>query len=97
MGDVSARMEEIAAEMFPCKCVPMLVDGVRKHDGRCPANHQHAAIKVMQAWGEECAQKVRYDCQACEGTGHADAETECEYCGRPMQAIRSLVHDQETG
>lgn len=33
---------------------------------------------------------VRHDCQACQGTGHADAYTECEYCGRPLQSIRAL-------
>jgi hypothetical protein len=33
---------------------------------------------------------VRHDCSACSGSGHAGHDTECEYCGRPMQAIRAL-------
>jgi rubrerythrin len=39
---------------------------------------------------EEACGSVRHECSACGGSGHADANTECEYCGRPMQAIRNL-------
>jgi hypothetical protein len=39
---------------------------------------------------EEAAQEVRNNCQACGGSGHADAETECEYCGRTMQSIYNM-------
>lgn len=38
---------------------------------------------------EACAQKIRHDCVACDGTGHASADSECEYCGRPIAAIRA--------
>jgi hypothetical protein len=39
---------------------------------------------------EEAMQHVRHECGACEGSGHADENTECEYCGRPMSAIHAL-------
>ena len=44
--------------------------------------------RAIAAEREACALQVRHDCNACEGTGHMDSETECEYCGRPMAAIR---------
>lgn len=39
---------------------------------------------------EMARNQVRHDCTVCNGSGHADADSECEYCGRPMQAIRAL-------
>ena len=48
---------------------------------------------LVQEVVEECALQVRHDCTACEGTGHfldgTGEPTECEYCGRPMAAIRA--------
>ena len=39
---------------------------------------------------EEAAIKVRHDCPACSGTGQCGPD-ECEYCGRPIDAIRALA------
>lgn len=45
----------------------------------------------------EAMEAIQRGCQACEGTGYASQnvapgqESECEYCGRPMDAIRSLI------
>lgn len=44
---------------------------------------------AVEAQKERDAKAIRDNCPACEGTGHADAETECEYCGRPIAAIRA--------
>lgn len=48
---------------------------------------------------EAAIAKVRHDCPACDGSGYAaytnnledDGTRECEYCGRPMAAIRALL------
>lgn len=61
-------------------------------DGITPLRRQLLEKEIEQAIMDEreaCATQVRHDCSACEGSGHADAETECEYCGRPMAAIRA--------
>lgn len=52
------------------------------------------ALRAAERRGMERAKaRVRQDCSACEGTGHADGvhEHECEYCGRPMAAIQSEI------
>lgn len=50
-------------------------------------------LAAVAAEREACALQVRHDCTACEGTGYfpgsTDTATECEYCGRPMTAIRA--------
>ena len=56
-----------------------------------------AIEKARMEEREACAQQVRHDCTACEGTGHADADTECEYCGRPMAAIRARGEGEGDG
>ena len=49
-------------------------------------------VKTAANVREECAQLVRANCQACEGTGNGELIDgtlyECEYCGRTMSAIR---------
>ena len=40
---------------------------------------------------EECALAVRAACGACDGKGGWEDAGECEYCGRPMQAIHALA------
>lgn len=57
-----------------------------------------AADLVGYARGiEDAANKVRHDCSVCGGSGYAeyqnhpeDEPMQCEYCGRPMEAIRAL-------
>lgn len=67
--------------------IPSLLSEV----ARLTAEKQEAEQRGYDAAKEQAKQQVRYDCQACSGTGHADAETECEYCGRPMQSIAAMV------
>ena len=54
---------------------------------------QQIRKRIAEAVAEEreaCAAQVRHDCTACAGTGLVTgANTECEYCGRPMAAIRA--------
>jgi len=38
-----------------------------------------------------CMEQVRAECGACSGTGHAGDDAECEYCGRPIAAIRQMI------
>ncbi len=45
-------------------------------------------LRALGAEREACALQVRHDCSACNGSGHL-GEDECEYCGRPMAAIRA--------
>ena len=49
-----------------------------------------------QAGLEDAVDQVRHDCSNCESTGHEPSADplsphECEYCGRPAAAIRSLM------
>ena len=50
---------------------------------------EHIVNKRLREVVEDCALQVRHDCTAWEGSGHMDAKTDCEYCGRPMAAIRA--------
>jgi hypothetical protein len=51
-----------------------------------------AALRDAEKAGmEKAAVSVRAACGACEGTGHAGDDAECEYCGRPMAAIRAVM------
>lgn len=48
-----------------------------------------------EAWNaalDAAREKIRAKCGPCEGTGHEDArrEPECQYCGRPREALSSL-------
>ncbi|MDE2105702.1 MAG: hypothetical protein KGL39_51215 [Patescibacteria group bacterium] len=53
--------------------------------------------EIKNAARLEAMEAIRRGCQACEGTGYASQnvapgqESECEYCGRPMDAIRALI------
>jgi hypothetical protein len=52
-------------------------------------------VRVRAEVIEECATAIRQACAACGGTGAAhqsgpDTWDECEYCGRPIAAIRAL-------
>lgn len=40
---------------------------------------------------EDCCTAIRAACGMCEGSGYADGsgDSECEYCGRPIAAIRA--------
>ncbi len=60
-----------------------------------------AVDQAAEATREACCVKIRADCQACEGTGYLAHNPEsgpsgpydpdeCEYCGRPIAAIRAL-------
>lgn len=54
--------------------------------------------EIQQAERERCLQAVRTFCEACGGTGYGQVRYdshgnfidgyECEYCGRPIAAIR---------
>lgn len=48
---------------------------------------------VRNATLEEAATAIRHECGMCSGTGFADqsGDVECEYCGRPLAAIRALA------
>ena len=65
-------------------------------EARIEAEIREAEEAARREEREACALQVRHDCSACNGTGHADAETECEYCGRPMHAIRARGKHGET-
>lgn len=53
-----------------------------------------------RARGEADTEKIRQDCGACGGTGYSEAPIltgeyqhpgeECEYCGRPQDAIKDM-------
>ena len=49
------------------------------------------AARAVEAEREGCIAAIRAACGPCLGTGHADGveEAECEYCGRPIAAIRA--------
>ena len=53
---------------------------------------QSEAIAAAEAMREACCAAIRHECGPCNGTGHAEGihEYECEYCGRPISAIRNL-------
>lgn len=74
----------------PCKCFESdtIAPLPQCRDGLC-ADAVDRIAQALEAEREACALQVRHDCTACEGSGHMDAETECEYCGRPMAAIRA--------
>lgn len=54
---------------------------------------------------EECKAHIRASCRVCAGTGNADHDPylpdgdnmECEYCGRPMDALRALKSKSSEG
>ena len=51
---------------------------------------EHAAAIEAACWGqrEHDIKTIQHDCGACGGSGHYDEDTQCEYCGRPMDAVR---------
>lgn len=44
--------------------------------------------RMLKSQQEVHENAIRAKCMACSGTGHGDADSECEYCGRPIRAIR---------
>jgi excinuclease UvrABC ATPase subunit len=58
--------------------------------------HRVTAAAARNKALEEAAAKVRLECAACGGTGHASEDAECEYCGRPMRAILALKSKEPT-
>ena len=55
---------------------------------------RRAAQLAVAEERDACAKRIRASCKACDGTGvggidpRGDA-VECEYCGRPMRAVRA--------
>ena len=43
---------------------------------------------------EAAAKAVRDACVACEASGIDEHDEECQYCGRPMAAIRAAAKEQ---
>lgn len=73
------RIVEVARECFDAM------------DTAAPGSELELQIirQTMERLIREAAKVIRRECSGCEGTGYADEESECEYCGRPMRAILS--------
>lgn len=93
--------EKLARKLLAGTCLT----NRRANDIRDLCNHilsGNHKCEIENAARLEAMEAIRRGCQACEGTGYASQnvapgqESECEYCGRPMDAIHALITPTKT-